>query len=167
MKKIEISEAFIIDTLDMFIHKYIKSASIEIVADNMIKTTAKLSVPETCFLSPPSSHLNSVDSLICLNQIAYICLFSSINHNICPFFTNIDQNLLSKNKRNISILEYEKIRFKKAINNHDFYGQIQMQKQKNIGNSLFIKSDFGFGNDINCKDFTGTVKLVIPNVKIK
>lgn len=99
---------------------------------------------------------------MCFNQMVYVQLLGGIKEKMFDFYQNITPDYFNQNRRKVYILDFEKVKFKKQINNNLFYGGLELKPLHKIGDKIYVDCHFGFGNDINCNCFTGRVKLFIP-----
>ncbi|MBE6455031.1 MAG: hypothetical protein E7014_01070 [Alphaproteobacteria bacterium] len=146
--------------------RYLTTASIS-QSDNIIKLNATFSIKESCYLSPASGHFNAIEALMCFNQMVYVQLLGGINEKMFDFYQNITPDYFNQNRRKVYILDFEKVKFKKQIDNNLFYGILELKPLHKIGDKIYVDCHFGFGNDTNCNCFTGRVKLFIPVLENK
>ena len=167
IKLFDISKNLLDLALEYFINadtKYIQSALLE-KSPHSIKLDAYLSVPQTCFLNPPSDHLNSVDMMICLNQICLVYLFGAISSGLLPCYSGISIDYFNIFKRNISIVEYQNVRFKRPICNQSFFGTVELTQLRSANNKILFQGDFIFGNVLSCPDCIGKIKFFTPKLR--
>lgn len=159
-----VSEEVIRKALAMYTAKdtrYLKDAQID-KSDDTINLVANFSITDCCYSAPNSGHFNAVEAIICLNQMFYVALLGGIDKKMFPFY---DDKVLDDFRRywaKVYILEFEKIRFGKLIDSTSFYGKMNLKPLHRVGDKMYCDSCFGFGNNEECKSFTGHVKGVIP-----
>ena len=127
-----------------------------------IKLIAHFSIKESCYLFPASGHFNAVEALMCFNQMLYVALLGGIEEKMFTFYRNITPDYFNQNRRKVYILELENIKFKKQINNNSFYGFIELQPLHKIRDKIYVNCRFGFGNQNECNNFIGNIKVFIP-----
>ncbi len=141
--------------------RYITQAQVYNTAD-IVNLTAQFSIKESCYLSPGSGHFNAVEALMCFNQMIYVALLAGIEKKMFPFYADITPDEFNEHRRRVYILEFEKIKFKKQINNNLFYGHLELQPLHKIKDKIYVSCRMGFGNTEECDGFVGNVKLFIP-----
>lgn len=130
--------------------------------NNTIKLDADFAIKESCYLYPSSGHFNAVEALICFNQMLYVALLGGIDKKMFSFYDNITADTFNEHRREVYILEFEKIKFKKQIDNTFFHGTLELEPRHKIGNKMYVDCHLGFGNDTECKNFVGNIKVFIP-----
>ncbi|MBO6282222.1 MAG: hypothetical protein J6N49_06830 [Alphaproteobacteria bacterium] len=163
----QVSEEIINKALVTYIAKntrYITGAQID-KTDTTINLTADFAIKESCYLSPSSGHFNAVEALMCFNQMLYVALLGGIQEKMYPFYEHITPDEFNEHRRKVYLLEFEKIKFKKQINNEFFHGRIELKVLHKIGDKIYVNCLLGFGNDDKCDSFIGTIKLFIPVIE--
>ncbi len=161
---VNVSEEIIKKALSMYMAKntrYLKEAQID-KKDNVVNLVAKFSINNCCYVFPDSGHFNAVEAIICLNQMVYVALLSGIDKKMLSFYANVTPDDFSKQWKNVYILGFEKIKFKKLINSASFFGKIMLKPVRKVGNKVYVDCDFGFGNSEECNSFVGNVKGFSP-----
>lgn len=159
-----VSEDIINKALVTYIAKntrYLTEAQIS-QQDNNIILTAGFSIKESCYLSPNSGHFNAVESLMCFNQMLYVALLGGIKEKMFSFYNHITPDDFNKHRRKVYILEMEKIKFKKQIDNNYFQGFLELKPMHKVKDKIYVNCRFGFGNDNKCNCFSGNIKVFIP-----
>jgi len=141
--------------------RYLSHAQI-FKTDSTIKLSADFSIKESCYLSPGSGHFNAVEALMCFNQMLYVALLGGIDKKMFPFYEHITPDDFNQHRRKVYILEFEKIKFKKQIDNAFFYGELELKPRHKMGDKIYVDCHLGFGNDAKCKNFDGNIKVFIP-----
>jgi len=161
---INVSEDIINRALVTYLAKntrYVINAQISKINDT-VNLTADFSIKESCYLSPASGHFNAVEALMCFNQMLYVALLGGINEKMFSFYEHITPDDFNRHRRKVYLLEFEKIKFKKQINNEFFHGRITLKPLHKIGDKIYVNCLLGFGNDDKYDSFAGTIKLFIP-----
>lgn len=164
-----VSEDIINKALVTYIAKntrYLTAAQIS-KKENDIFLKAEFSIKESCYLSPGSGHFNAIEALMCFNQMFYVTMLAGIEKKLFPFYEDITPDDFNQNRRSVYILELEKIKFKKQIDNNDFHGILEFKPLHRIKNRIYIDCRLGFGNDEACDSFSGNIKLFIPIIETK
>ena len=162
--RVNVSEEIINKALVTYIAKntrYITQAQVYNVG-NAIRLDAQFSIKESCYLSPGSGHFNAVEALMCFNQMLYVAILGGINEHLFPFYANITPDDFNQNRRKVFLLEFEKIKFKKQINNNSFFGFIEIKPLHKIKDKIYVDCRLGFGNTEECDGFVGNIKAFIP-----
>ena len=162
-----VPEEIIKKSLKMYTAKgtrYLQNAQIE-KNNDIISLTANFSINNCCYAAPDSGHFNAVEAIICFNQMFYITLLDGVNKKMLPFCTDMTLDDFDKYWQQVYIVEFEKIKFRKLINSASFYGKLNLKLLRNVGDKAYGDCYFGFGNDTECKSFTGHVKGLIPNFR--
>lgn len=141
--------------------RYLKHTQIY-KTDNIIKLSADFSIKESCYLFPSSGHFNAVEALMCFNQMFYVALLDCIDRKMLSFYNHITPDDFNQHRRKVYILELEKVRFKRQIDNNSFHGKLELKPIHKIGDKIYIDCHLGFGNDIECKNFDGNIKVFLP-----
>lgn len=131
-------------------------------SDNIIRLNACFSIKESCYLYPGSGHFNAVEALMCFNQMLYVALLGGIENKMFPFYMHITPDEFNRNRRKVYLLEFENIKFKKQINNNEFYGFIEIKPLHTVADKIYINCRLGFGNNSECNGFFGNIKAFIP-----
>ena len=165
MGKIAVSEEIIKQALCTYINKgtrYITKADVEAVNPDKVALSADFIINESCYLFPFSGHFNAVEALMCVNQMLYVTLLGGIEQGFYSFYQSITPQEFNRHRRQVYILEIEKMKFKHQIDNHHFQGKLELEKGHTVGDKIYINCRFGFGNDDKCNSFLGTLKVFIP-----
>ena len=141
--------------------RYITQAQISNTGE-VTKLLAQFSIKESCYLSPGSGHFNAVEAIMCFNQMLYVELLAGIEKKMFPFYLHISPDEFNQNRRKVYLLEFEKIKFKKQINNNSFYGFVEIKPRHTVADKIYIDCRFGFGNTEECDSFFGKIKAFIP-----
>ena len=160
----DISEEIINKALVTYLAKntrYLTAAQIS-QTDDIIKLCARFSIKESCYLSPGSGHFNAVEALMCFNQMMYVALLGGIEKKMFPFYTHITPDEFNRNRRKVYLLEFEKIKFKKQIDNNSFAGFLEIKPLHKVADKIYVSCRFGFGNTEDCDSFFGTIKAFLP-----
>ena len=160
----DIAEEIIEKALVTYIAKgtcYLTRAQI-FKTDNIVKLSADFSIKESCYLSPGSGHFNAVEALMCFNQMIYVALLGGIDKKMFSFYNHITPDDFNNHRRKVYILEFEKLKFKKQIDNTSFHGKLEIKPIHKVGDKIYVDCCLGFGNDIECKNFIGNIKVFIP-----
>lgn len=161
----QVSENIIKQALCTYIAKgtrYITRAEIIKSGENSVSLKADFEIYESCYLYPGSGHFNAVEALICFNQMLYVALLGGIEQKYYDFYQNITAEDFNKYRRQGYILEFEKMKFKKQIDNHHFHGTFEIEKKHSVADKIYASCKVGFGNDELCNNFFGSVKVFIP-----
>jgi len=164
MTSTPLSEEIINQALCTYVAKgtrYITSAQISSEEDSGINLSCTLSIKESCYLSPGSGHFNAVEAIMCFNQMLYVALLGGIEKKIFPFYKHITPEEFNKNRRKVLILEFEKIKFREQIDNHNFVGKINLKPLHVIKDKIYTDCHFSFGNNQK-QSFHGNIKVFIP-----
>lgn len=163
MKK-NVSEEIINKALVTYIAKntrYLTQAQVYDTGDG-IRLDAQFSIKESCYLSPGSGHFNAVEALMCFNQMLYVAVMGGIKEHLFTFYTDITPDYFNQNRRKVYLLEFEKMKFKKQINNNSFFGFIEIKPLHKIKDKIYVNCRLGFGNTEKCDGFIGNIKAFIP-----
>jgi len=160
-----ISEDIIEQALCTYIAKgtrYLKEGQIERLDKDKIILNATFEIKESCYLFPYSGHFNAVEAIMCFNQMLYVALLGGIERKFFSFYSHISPQEFNKYRRKVYILEFEKVKFRKQIDNANFFGRFEMEKLKTVGDKIYMNCVFQFGNTEGGSDFSGVVKVFIP-----
>ncbi|MBP5698475.1 MAG: hypothetical protein J6W96_02985 [Alphaproteobacteria bacterium] len=141
--------------------RYLGKAEID-KKDDTVVLRGEFSINESCYLSPGSGHFNAVEAIMCFNQMLYAALLGGIEKKMFPFYDDITADEFNLHRRKVYILEFEKIKFKKQINNNCFEGVLELKPLHVVKDKIYVNCQFGFGNDEECKSFAGNIKVFIP-----
>lgn len=164
-----VSEDIINKALVTYIAKntrYITHAKVS-KKDNIITLKAQFTINESCYLSPGSGHFNAVEAIMCFNQMIYVALLGGIEQKMFDFYQGITPDEFNLHRRKVYLLEFDKIKFKKQIDNHSFNGFLNIEPLHKVGDKIYIRCSFGYGNDEACNSFYGTVNAFIPVLEDK
>ena len=92
----------------------------------------------------------------------YVTLLGGIDKKMFSFYDDKVFDDFRQYWAKVYILEFEKIRFRKLIDSTSFYGKLNLKPLHRVGDKMYYDGCFGFGNNKECKSFTGHVKGVIP-----
>lgn len=92
----------------------------------------------------------------------YVSLLGGIDKEMYPFYNNITPDEFNCHRRKVYILEFEKMKFKKQINNSSFYGFIELTPLHKVADKIYVNCRLGFGNTKECDSFIGNIKVFIP-----
>ena len=157
-----VSEEIIRKALAMYAAKgtrYLKDAQIN-KSDDSIDLIASFSIDNCCYAAPNSGHFNAIEAIICLNQMCYVALLGC--RNKLPGYEDLGIDDFDQCWQKVYISEFENVKFKKLIDSTSFYGQLNLNPLHKVGDKMYCGVCFGFGNDKECKSFTGHVKGLIP-----
>ncbi len=161
-----VSEDIIKKALAMYTAKdtrYLRDAQIN-RSDDSINLIATFSIDNCCYAVPNSGHFNAIEAIICLNQMFYVALLGcrdrlpGYDDLAIDDFDECWQKVYTK----VYISEFETIKFRKLIDSSSFYGKLTIHPRHKLGDKMYGDCDFGFGNDKECKSFTGHIKGLIP-----
>jgi hypothetical protein len=161
---VSVSEDIINKALVTYIAKntrYVTKAQIDKKDDNIV-LRADFSIKESCYLYPYSGHFNAVESLMCFNQMLYVALLGGIKEKMFSFYDHITPDEFNLHRRKVYILEIEKNKFKKQIDNHSFQGFLELNPLHRVKDKIYVDCHFGFGNGDKCDSFIGNIKVFIP-----
>ena len=132
--------------------------------DNTVILNADFSINESCYLSPGSGHFNAVEALMCFNQMIYVSLLAGIENKMFYFYNNITPDDFNQHRREVYILEFEKMKFRKQIDNKHFQGVLELKPLHIIKDKIYVSCKLGFGNNCSCDSFIGNIKIFIPYI---
>jgi len=161
---VSVSEDIINKALITYIAKntrYMTKAQID-KKENTIVLKANFSIEESCYLYPYSGHFNAVEALMCFNQMLYVALLGGIKKKMFSFYDHITPDEFNLHRQQVYILEIEKNKFKKQIDNNHFQGFLELKPLHKIKERIYVNCHFGFGNDDKCNSFIGNIKVFIP-----
>ena len=138
--------------------RYLKNSFIECLGKDKVRLKAIFGISESCYLSPSSGHFNAVEALICFNQMLYVALLGGIEKKYFSFYSHISPQDFNQHRRSVYILEFERVKFKKQVNNFYFYGSFVLEKLKTIGDKMYADCRCCSVNEEDTADFSRLLK---------
>jgi len=154
-----ISPDFLAEVISPYIVecRYLKEAELEYP-----EARGRFEIPAP-FYCPRTRHFNAVELFICYNQLAYVMFAEAGRQGLVKEFGGVlnVEGFKEHQKFYSFIAKISGVKFREVVDPAEFNGRIRVDRGVRRDNTVFLQTDFGFGNEGKREGVTGSVLLAI------